>query len=475
MDRSTGNTYNVSKKQNTPGIERRWFRPYPKYKDSGVEWLGKIPIYWDVKPFKALLSRNDGGVWGEDFADDGVIVLRSTEQTVDGKWNIESPAKRQLTTREASDARLEVGDLVVTKSSGSELHLGKTSIVDQPVAALNCCFSNFMQRLRVAWPNLSRYYWYLLNCPVAREQLIFLSSTTTGLGNLNGSILGSIRVPVAPEDEQQAIANFLDRETVKIDALIEKKERLIELLQEKRTALITRAVTKGLDPTVPMKDSGIEWLGEIPTHWALVPLKSLTLARPGSIKTGPFGSQLLASDMAQEEIKVYNQRNVIAHDFTAGENYISMSKFRELASFEVFKNDILVTTRGTIGKSAIVPNGAERGILHPCLLRIQPDSDKIKIAYLALIIQESNLVINQLALASNATTIDVIYSDTIGRVLIPCPPMNEQSAIFEFLDGMTAKIDALKSSIQEAIASLREYRTALISAAVTGKIDVREA
>jgi len=220
-----------------------------------------------VKPFKALLSRNDGGVWGEDFADDGVIVLRSTEQMVDGKWNIENPARRRLTIREASDARLKVGDLVVTKSSGSELHIGKTSIVDQSVAALNCCFSNFMQRLRVARPNLDRHYWYFLNCPVAREQLIFQSSTTTGLGNLNSSILGSIRVPVAPKDEQQAIASFLDRETAKIDKLIEKKERLIELLQEKRSALITQAVTKGLDPTVPMKDSGVEWLGKIPAHW----------------------------------------------------------------------------------------------------------------------------------------------------------------------------------------------------------------
>ena len=247
MDLSIGNTYNVSKEQNSLGIERRRFHPYPQYKDSGVEWYGKIPAHWDIKPFKAILSRNDSGVWGEDFADDGVIVLRSTEQTVNGKWNIESPARRQLTTREASDARLEAGDLVVTKSSGSELHIGKTSIVDKSVAALNCCFSNFMQRLRLARPNRSRIFWHFMNCPVAREQLIFLSSTTTGLGNLNGTILGNIQVPVATEDEQRKIASFLDRETAKIDTLVAKILEAIDRLKEYRTALISAAVTGKID------------------------------------------------------------------------------------------------------------------------------------------------------------------------------------------------------------------------------------
>ena len=161
---------------------------------------------------------------------------------MDGNWKIDNPARRRLTAREASEARLVVGDLVVTKSSGSELHIGKTSIVDESVAALKTCFSNFMQRLRVALPNEGRYFWYLLNCPVAREQFVFLSSTTTGLGNLNGSILGAIRVPGASVGEQRAIAAFLDRETTRIDDLVRKKERLIELLQEKRNAIIAQAI-----------------------------------------------------------------------------------------------------------------------------------------------------------------------------------------------------------------------------------------
>jgi type I restriction enzyme S subunit len=459
----------VSKEQNASGIGRRRFRPYPEYKDSGVEWLGKIPVHWDIVPLKRLCLRS--ALYGanepaETYREQGVRFLRTTDISNSGDLVGDGVF---VSTEVAAEYLLQTGDLLFSRSGT----IGRAFLYDSARHGL-CAYAGYLVRF-VPGPKLLPVFGFYLAKSQQFEQWAEISTISSTIGNLNAQKYANMPCPVPPFPEQCTIASFLNRETAKIDALIEKKERLIELLQEKRTALITQAVTKGLDPTVPMKDSGIEWLGEIPTHWALVPLKSLTLARPGSIKTGPFGSQLLASDMAQEEIKVYNQRNVIAHDFTAGENYISMSKFRELASFEVFKNDILVTTRGTIGKSAIVPNGAERGILHPCLLRIQPDSDKIKIAYLALIIQESNLVINQLALASNATTIDVIYSDTIGRVLIPCPPMNEQSAIFEFLDGMTAKIDALKSSIQEAIASLREYRTALISAAVTGKIDVREA
>ena len=216
-------------------------------KDSGVEWLGEIPEHWEVKPFKALLARNDRGVWGDDSADEGTIVLRSTEQTVDGRWLIESPARRLLTAREAAQARLEVGDLGVTKSSGSELHIGKTSIVDDSVAALNCGFSNFMQRLRVGRQHQARYFWYLLNCPVAREQFIFLSSTTTGLGNLSGSVLGTIRVPTTPKNEQRAIAAFLDRETARIDALVAKVRDAVDRLKELRTALISATVTGKID------------------------------------------------------------------------------------------------------------------------------------------------------------------------------------------------------------------------------------
>ena len=255
----------------------KW-RAYPKYKDSGIKWLREIPDEWSVAPLKRGLARNDGGVCGEDFDDDGTIVLRSTEIALDGSWQIEEPAHRQLTAKERRDGRLEVGDLLVTKSSGSARHLGKTAVVTEDVAAMNCCFSNFTQRLRVNTKLLPRCLFWILNCPVGRDQLVFLGMTTTGLANLNIEVIGAVQIPFSTLAEQRAIAAFLDRETERIDALIARKERQIELLQEKRAALISHAVTKGLDPNAPMKHSGVEWLGEIPKGWESLRLKYLIAA-----------------------------------------------------------------------------------------------------------------------------------------------------------------------------------------------------
>jgi len=176
-----------------------------------------------------LLTKNEGGVWGED--DDGyngTIVLRSTEQFVDGSWNIVDPARRLLDPTERAKATLQNGDVVITKSSGSSLHIGKTSIVDPQVAALACCFSNFMQRLRCSDKLIPRFLFYVLNSPVGRQQMDFLSNSTTGLANLSGALIGSVLVPTPSVAVQCAIANFLDRETERIDELIAKKERLIQ-------------------------------------------------------------------------------------------------------------------------------------------------------------------------------------------------------------------------------------------------------
>ncbi len=249
----------------------------------------------------------------------------------------------------------------------------------------------------------------------------------------------------------------------------------MELLKEKRQAVISHAVTKGLNPEAPMKPSGIEWLGHVPEHWRFGAIKYFVLAKNGSIKTGPFGSHLISSDMQSGTIKVYNQRSVIDGDFDSGDNFISEKKFTELASFETFPGDLLITTRGTIGRAAILPENAVRGILHPCLLRLQPDNSRIDTKFLKTLIQDSDLMKTQLSYLSNATTIEVIYSYTIASVIIPVPPLVEQHAIMQFLAAESTKFDTLTVEAQRAIDLLQERRTALISAAVTGQIDVRAA
>jgi len=225
----------------------RGLDPDVPLRDSGVPWLGDIPAHWVVKRLKFALSRNDGGVWGEEGAGDDDVVLRSTDMGVGGEWQIDSPARRRLSPSERREGRLAEGDLLVTKSSGSALHLGKTALVTKDVAALGCCFSNFMQRLRLAQGNAAKYFYYLLNAPLGREQMNYLGTTTTGLANLNAAVLGDLRFTVPPLSEQVAIAAYLDRETGRIDALVERIERLIERLGEYRSALITAAVTGQID------------------------------------------------------------------------------------------------------------------------------------------------------------------------------------------------------------------------------------
>ena len=247
-------------------------------------WFKELPPGWEEAPLKSRLARNDGGVWGEDpdGSESDTIVLRSTEQRVDGAWNIEAPAVRKLSKVEAEVGRLEVGDLVVTKSSGSELHIGKTSLVTAEVAALNACYSNFMQRLRVDGRTEPRFVHYWMNNELCREQFAYLSNSTSGPANLNGTVLGTARLAFPLKDEQERIANFLDEQTARIDALIAEKERLSERLHELwgvelQRLLLAEARTDRaqclLNP----------WVKDLPLGWTWAPLKTQLVANDGGV------------------------------------------------------------------------------------------------------------------------------------------------------------------------------------------------
>jgi len=475
----------------------RW-KPYPETKDSGIEWLGEIPEDWGVVPFKTVLARNDSGVWGDD--PDGVsdrLVLRSTEQDVNGSWSIDDPAPRKLSERERTEALLIEGDLVVTKSSGSQLHIGKTSYVDEGVASLRACFSNFMQRLRLKSGNDPRLYWHLMNSPVCRQQFVFLSTTTTGLGNLNAGIIGAVWVPVASLGEQQAIADFLDRETAKVDALVEKKERLIELLQEKRTALITHAVTKGLpaaeaaqaglDPNVPMKDSGtclragthrqVDWLGHlpargaqagIPAHWAETRLGWCVEVSGGH--TPDTGELRFWAG----EIPWVTPKDMKRRDITDSLDHVSEAALSEPGLRLLAPGSVLIVVRGMI----LVHTFPVAVLRVPATINQDMKGlfprDGLGSDYLAYLLEGiSGFMLSLVEESAHGTR--RLQTELWKRVQLFLPPASEQAKIVVHLDRETAKIDSLIAKVSEAIERLKEYRTALISAAVTGKIDVREA
>lgn len=216
------------------------------------------------------------------------------------------------------------------------------------------------------------------------------------------------------------------------------------------------------------KDSGKEWLGEIPLHWTVKPIKLLLTTDKGAIKTGPFGSHLKNDDMNGEYAKVINQRNVLDQDFSSGDYYVNEDKYHLLSGFKVFPGDILITTRGTIGRTAIAPSTIEVSILHPCLMRLQIDDRRCDRKLLALQIQDSGYFLEQLKVLSNATTIEVIYSDTLKNVLVALPPsLEEQVQIKRFLDYETTKINQLIAKQERLIDLLKEKRQAVISQAVT--------
>ncbi|WP_296125551.1 restriction endonuclease subunit S [Pseudomonas sp. Ga0074129] len=419
------------------------FPTHPTYKDSGVEWLGEVPEHWVMGSLKNMAQIRNGRDYKEVESSDG-------EYPVIGSGGQFSNATQYL-------------------YEGESVLLGRKGTIDKPLYINGRFWTvDTMFYTEISKGACAKFFYYnSLTIPFDYY------STSTALPSMTQADLLNHPAAIPTKLEQTQIARFLDHETARIDALIEEQQRLIELLKEKRQAVISHAVTKGLDSTVPMKDSGVEWLGEVPAHWQVGALKHFISPVPGAIKTGPFGSHLKSEDMKEGPYKVFNQRSVIDADFSAGDNFISEEKFAELRGFTAFPGDVLVTTRGTIGRAAILPDNAEVGILHPCLLRVQVDESKITSSYLCRLIQESHLLKTQLSLMSNSTTIEVIYSETMANLLIPVPPITEQAQIAAFLDDVISKFGALTSDANESVRLLQERRSALISAAVTGKIDVR--
>ena len=423
------------------------FRKYAEYKASGVEWLGEVPKHWEVRRLKYICRFAYGDSLPSEMRIEGKVPVYGSNGHVGFHSFSNTTAPCIIIGRKGSFGK-------VNYSSDSAFAIDTTFFVDSRYTNANI-----------------RWLYYLL--VLLQLDAVSKDSIVPGLNREDAYQQIGLYPPL---EEQKRIAAFLDKETAKMDALIDKQEQLITLLREKRQAMISHAVTKGLNRNVKMKESGITWLGEVPAHWEVKKIKHILLTKKGSIKTGPFGSQLTTRDMEGTDIKVINQRNVIDNDFDFGDNFINHEKYIELRAFTIFPGDILITTRGTIGRTAIFPNKNGTSILHPCLMRLQVDEKYWLKELIALIIHGSGYFLEQLKILSNATTIDVIYSETLKNVTIALPPTREeQKQIIAFLDSETTKIDTLIEKCETAIELLKERRTALISAAVTGKIDVRNA
>ena len=220
-----------------------------------------------------------------------------------------------------------------------------------------------------------------------------------------------------------------------------------------------------------MKDSGIPWIGEIPSDWKILRLKQLLANGKDAIKVGPFGSQLSGSDFTNDGFWVYNQQTVINHDFSKNDTFINHEKFNAMESFQVRASDILITTRGTIGKICRIPKNFHEGIIHPCIIKFRIDDTKILYNIIEMLFNNSDLVKNQLNYMSNATTIDVIYSSTLKNIYIPVAPIKVQRRIADYLDTKCARIDSIRKNVEAEIEALKQYKKSVITEAVTKGLD----
>ena len=439
------------------------FRKYEEYKESGVEWLGEIPEHWQPLRLKWVVhSVLTGGTPEKEAFEEGYIDWFTPGDFKDEV--VLKSAQKQIAPEKATKGlQLFPPNSVLIVGIGATL--GKVGLLKTKSAA--------NQQINGVIPNSRVAPTYLAFSLFAQNAFMKQIANISTLSIMNQDKTKQIPLAVPPIDEQKQIAAFLDKETTKIDTLIDKQEQLIKLLQEKRQATISHAVTRGLNPNVKMKDSGIEWLGEIPTHWLCVSLKNIEPYNSQMVQTGPFGAQLHASDYVDEGVPlilIKNVRNLAIDDSDIPK--ISAEDATRLSNYRVEVGDIVFSRVGSIGRIAKITEKERGWLISGQMLRLRLGSNLLNSEY-SLYALSSKIVEDYVAYYSVGSTRDSINTEILMNLKIPLPPVKEQKQIAAFLDKETTKIDILIEKCETAIELLKERRTALISAAVTGKIDVR--
>ena len=441
------------------------FRRYPEYKESGVDWLREVPAHWQMKRLKAIAAVQLSNV--DKHSEEGEVPVKLCNY-VDVYYNDFITAELDFmnataTPGQARRFRLRVGDVVITKDSESWTDIAVPAVVAEELPDVLCGYH--LAQIRPAAGLDGRFLARQFGAVGARDQFRVAANGITRFGLGGDAIRGSV-FAVPPINEQRAIADFLDRETATIDALVARKERLIELLQEKRTALITRTVTRGLDPNVPMKDSGVEWLGDIPAHWDSESLsRQLVRITYGFTNPMPVADEgpymLTALDIGDGQILYENARRTTEAAF----RHELTDKSRPRAG------DLLLTKDGTQGRVAMADGQRVSINRSIALLRFVPS---VHVNFMQHLLRAAPYQ-DRMAFEAGGTAIKHIYISRLARMPVVIPPREEQQLIASFLDREKARIAVLIGRVQDAIGLLQEFRAALVAAAVTGRVDVRKA
>ena len=429
--------------------------------------LPPLPSGWQVKRLRFIATVQTGMAKGKDLAGEDTVEVPylRVANVQDGYLDLTDVATMPVPVRDLDRYRLQPGDVLMNEGGDFD-KLGRGHVWHGQIEP--CIHQNHVFAVR---PHGVSPEWLNAYTGSAPAQFYFMgrAKQSTNLASISSSNLMELPVVVPTDDERDALLAFLDSETARIGALIEKKLRFIELLHEKRQRLVTQIVTTGIRSGTLLKESGVCWFKQIPAHRCVKRLRHVTQ----SVKAGPFGSSLTKEVYVSSGTRVYGQEQVISGDFALGDYYIDDSLAGELSQYRVRPGDVLISCVGTFGKIAVVPISAEPGVINPRLIRLRLNS-LVDPCYLAEILR-SSIVFEQFQLWSRGGTLDVINVGTLNSIFLPIPPPEEQISLLEQIRVRSAKLDALVYQTERSIELLRERRAALITAAVTGQIDLHEA
>ena len=427
------------------------YQQYAEYKDSGYFHLGEIPKDWKILKLKHLTRCLDGQR----------IPLNAIERG-EKKGNIPYWGANKIV--DYVDDWIFYEQLILLGEDGAPFFDPNKDVA-------------FLVNGKI-WPNNHvhvlrpfkklvnpTFLTYAINCT---DFSLYISGSTRD--KLNQSDMDNICIRYCSQAEQTQIANFLDYETAKIDSLIEKQQQLIQLLKEKRQAVISHAVTKGLNPNVPMKDSGVEWLGEVPEHWTVSKLKYFASIQGGFA----FSSDLFI----EEGTQVLRIGNVYQNSLSLDRQpiFIASDLVKNFQDFIVKKDDVLMSLTGTLGKRdygfAIKVETDDQYLLNQRVAKISPNK-KIDTDFMVYVLWSESYLTQLYSLPSGTKQANLSNSDVLGIEIVIPPTMEEQKDIARYIKEKLAKFDEMILKAESAIQLMQERRTALISSAVTGKIDVR--
>jgi type I restriction enzyme S subunit len=439
---------------------------YSQLKPSGINWLGRIPSHWEVKRLKWSVTACINGVWGDE--PDGVndiACIRVADFNRDSflvssdKLTLRAVDPTQLAKR-----KLVKGDLLIEKSGGGEKQLvGCVVYFDHEFDAVS---SNFVARMPVE-PSLNSRYWCYTHAGLYAGRLNYPAiKQTTGIQNLDTSEYLNLRTAYPPADEQLNIADFLDWKTGQIDALIARKQGLLEKLKEKRLAVITEAVTRGLNPAAPLRESGIPWLSQVPEHWEVIPLGFL-MTMSGGLTPSTANAGYWEGDIPWVTPKDMKRPRI-----SDSIDRVTEKALEETAISLIPVNAVLIVVRGMILAHSFPTAVNDAPVTMNQDMKALRVGEKLEVEYLFWTLTGFAKVFSALAQESAHGT-RKMETETIRKFDLPVPPKDEQKAIVGHLEEQLQQLDSLSLTTESTIDRLTEYRTALITAATTGKVDVR--